>query len=426
MSSLRAIQFDLFEHVTNVYACDSSGAVSNDNLYRFVARKMGLSDDDMNLKSPVGVGAEKHSLTKRAVRWHQQTLKSLGLLERVSRGVWQLTSKGKSQLTKIHSDFAVMAFSTDLGIAILGSNTKVFGRLNEPITLCVTSPPYMLKRERNYGNLHNEQDYIDFVCKSFDGVVKNLVPGGSIVLNVSNDIFEDGSPARSMYCEELLIALRNRFGLHLMDRLVWESNKPPGPIQWASKQRVQMNVSYEHLFWMTNDPFKVRSDNRRVLQPHTDSHKKLMRAGGDKRNASYSDGAYTLRAGKSFASETAGRIPRNILKIPNTCADKRGLIKIANEMGMPIHGATMPLALPKFLIQFLTSDSEEELVVDQFGGWLRTAKAAQELGRRWVTCDNVYEYLRVGAEGFRNYDGFCSRLSSLGGGMQGLRNFQAS
>ncbi|MHB0929514.1 MAG: DNA methyltransferase, partial [Candidatus Nanopelagicales bacterium] len=72
----------------------------------------------------------------------------------------------------------------------------------------------------------------------------------------------------------------------------------------------------------------------------------------------------------------------------------------------PVHGATLPLGLAKFLIQFLTGEGDEELVVDPFGGWGRTAKAAEELGRRWILSELMYEYARGTAEGFRGAPGF--------------------
>jgi site-specific DNA-methyltransferase (cytosine-N4-specific) len=332
----------------------------------------------------------------------------MGLIERAARGAWSLTEKGKNKLTPAQPAVAMLAFNTDLGIAIWGACETVFSSVNQPITLCVTSPPYLLSNPRDYGNPKTEREYLDFIVRSLEPIVKNLVPGGSICLNISNDIFMKGSPARSMYCERLLLALHDQLGLQLMDRLVWESNKPPGPIQWASKQRVQLNVSYEHVYWMTNDPLRVRSDNRRVLQAHTDKHLKLIQGGGEQRTASYSDGAYSIREGKSFAADTAGKIPRNILKIANTCSDKRMLARKARELGLPIHGATMPLALAKFIIQFLTGEGEDELVVDPFGGWLRTAKAAEDLGRPWLVSELMYEYIRGSAESFRTAPGFAA------------------
>jgi site-specific DNA-methyltransferase (cytosine-N4-specific) len=400
------MQLDLFQYVADVYALNSQGTIRNADLYQSAAKLAGISHEEVNKQSPIGKEGKQYSVLKRKMRWHQQSLKQMGLIERASRGAWKITEKGKKQLTKAEPNVAMLAFSTHLGIAIWGACERVFGSINEPITLCVTSPPYLLRSPRDYGNPKGEREYIDFIITSLEPIVKNLVKGGSICLNISNDIFESGSPARSMYCERLLITLHDQLGLKLMDRLVWESNKPPGPIQWASMQRFQLNTSYEHVYWLTNDPACVRSDNRRVLEEHTKAHLDLIKRGGEQRNASYGDGAYTLRAGKSYSKQTGGKIPRNIIKIANNCSDKRQLSKVATEMGLPVHGATMPLDLAKFLIRFLTGTGEEELVVDPFGGWFRTAKAAEELGRRWISSELMYEYSLGASQAFKHAPGF--------------------
>ena len=124
--------------------------------------------------------------------------------------------------------------------------------------------------------------YIDWIRKMLAPVVRNLVPGGSICLNISNDLFEPGLPSRSLYRERLVIALCDRFGLRKMDELIWHNaSKPPGPVRWASIERSQLNVGYEPVYWFTNDPTRVRSNNRRVLQAHSDKHLKLINAGGE-------------------------------------------------------------------------------------------------------------------------------------------------
>jgi site-specific DNA-methyltransferase (cytosine-N4-specific) len=193
-----------------------------------------------------------------------------------------------------------------------------------------------------------------------------------------------------------------------MDTLIWNNpSKPPGPIQYASKLRVQLNTGYEPVFWFTNDPHRVLSDNRRVLQPHTPRHLQWLRtvqeAGRCPREAVYGDGAYRLRA-NSYANETQGSIPKNVLRIGHSCADTRQYRQDAQGLGLPVHGAMMPLALPRFLIEFLTRRGD--LVLDLWGGTAKTAIAAENLDRRWFIFEIFAEYLRAGAERFRRYAGY--------------------
>lgn len=235
-----------------------------------------------------------------------------------------------------------------------------------------------------------------------------MVQGGSLCLNISNDVFESGLPSRSMYVERLLLALHDRLGLHLMDRLIWENpSKPPGPIAWASKERVQLNVGYEPIYWLTNDPRHVRSNNRRVLEKHTEQHMKLIQAGGEQRTQTFSDGAYNLRPGR-FGNTTEGRIPKNVLTFGHSCKDQRQYKRMARDAGLPPHGAPMPLKLASFLVEFLSES--DDLVVDPFGGSFTTAKAAERLGRRWLSTECMLEYVLGGAQRFQDAPGFAQRL----------------
>jgi hypothetical protein len=400
------MQLNLFEGVSNAYASAPNHKLSNEDLYRIVAQGSGIDQDRLEERVPIGQSGQRHNLIKRQVRWHQQSMKVMGLIEHVDgkRGLWQLTEKGKSKLTRIRKGAAMLAYSTDLGMAIWGDCHDVFSCLDQPIMLALTSPPYPLSHKRAYGN-PSVDEYVDFICRALEPVVKRMAPQGSIALNISNEIFETKSPARSLYREKLVLAVCERLGLYKMDEFIWHNpSKPPGPIQYASIQRNQLNAAWEPVYWFALDPNAVKADNRRVLEPHTDSHMKLMAAGGEQRNTRHSDGAYRKRSGKSFSNVTEGKIPRNVLTISHTCGEHRSHNKTMAKMGLPAHGAPMPMALATFLIRFLTEVND--LVVDMFGGSGTTAFAAESLERRWLTTEVMYEYARGSAERFRESEGF--------------------
>lgn len=402
-STQAARQIDLFEHVAGAYAQPASGRLTNEDLYRMAAGRAGMSPSALNEKAPIGHSGTKRSVIKRAIRWHQQSLRHLGLIERVEgeRGVWELTEAGKSKLRKVRDGVAVLGFSTDLGVAIWSNCSRVFERWDEPIFLALTSPPYPLRRPRAYGNPPIE-DYIDFICASIEPIVRNLVKGGNVVLSLG-DVFEQGSPAKSTYIEELTIALRKRLDLYLMNRIVWESNKPPGPIQWASKERMQLNEGYEFCLWFCNDPNNCIADNRRSLEPHTERHKKLIAKGGEQRVAVNGDGAYRLKHG-SYGRPTEGRILRNVFHISNNCPSQRAYKRLAKELGLVPHGATMPLNLARKLVRFMTDVGQ--LVVDPFSGSMTTPLACELEKRAWAATDTVLDYVRGGAERFVHCAGF--------------------
>jgi site-specific DNA-methyltransferase (cytosine-N4-specific) len=364
---IQAQQCDLFSVVASAYA--DRGALANTELYDAIAVTTGL---DLEAKQPIGRAGVPRSVWKRQVRWQQQTLKALGVLERVpgERGAWRLAAS-ENGLSMAKPGVALLGFSTNLGLAIWGDCSTALAGLDQPITLIVSSPPYPIQKARQYGGTADTEAYIDFICRAIEPAIKALAPGGSLCLNVSNDVFEAGRPSRSLYLERLTLAIADRFGMSLMDRLIWHNpSKPPGPVAWASKQRVQLNVSWEPVLWFTNDPTRISADNRRVLEAHTMQQLALMKAGGESRETSYGDGAYRIRPG-AFASETKGHIPRNILTRGHRCADTLRYRDDAMRLGLPVHGAMQPLSIPDFLIRFLSKAGD--LVVDPFGGTPRPA-----------------------------------------------------
>ncbi|OGU23746.1 MAG: DNA methyltransferase [Hydrogenophilales bacterium RIFOXYD1_FULL_62_11] len=373
--------------------------VTNDQLYRTAVAQAGVDPGHLSTRAKVGRSGEQHNLLKRKIRWYQQTARALGFIERVpgKRGVWRMTQAGRDKLTIAPPNVSLVAFSTELGVALWSTWENVFPRLEERIDLVLTSPPYALRAPRRYGNPTAEQ-YVDFICKALEPLVANLSDGGIITLNISNDIFEKGSPARSLYRERLVIALHDRLQLFKLDELVWvNTSKPPSPYQWSSRTRQQLNCGYEPVYVFTNNPAAARSDNRRVLQPHTDQHQRLIDRGGEAKARSSSDGAYRIKPG-SYGNATAGKIPRNVITMGHRCADQVKVKRAAREAGLPVHGAAMPLQLASFLVQYLSRPGD--LVADPFAGTLTTAKAAEINGRRWIATDSALEYLLAGSSRF--------------------------
>lgn len=398
---------DSLAEVLQAYADAPTGRMPNERLYARAARRAGKPLEQFLERRPIGRTGQAHSPDARRVRWHQQTLKAKGWLEPVpgERGSWQLTQAGRKALTPQRPARVMIAFSTDLGVALWGSCADVFGQLDEPITLCLTSPPYPLAKPRAYGNPPLAL-YVDWLCTQLEPIARNLVRGGTIALNVGNDVFEPGLPSRSTYRERLVIALCDRLGLHKMDELVWHNpTKPPGPVRWASMDRMQLNVAWEPVYVFCNDPRACLADNRRVLQEHTERHLRLIRRGGPGYERDGNDGAYRLRP-SSYSNMTAGRIPRNLLTFVQSRgdADLRRARAAARAAGLPVHGAAMPFELADFLVRYLCPASG--LVVEPFHGWGTTPYAAEVNGRPWIASELMGEYVVGSAERFAGFPGF--------------------
>jgi site-specific DNA-methyltransferase (cytosine-N4-specific) len=404
-------QPDLFEPLLEAYGSAQEGQLANHELYARLSAALDVDEAFWAAKEPVGRSQELICIPKRRVRWLQQTMKELGLLERTAdRGVWRVTARGQEQLARnrprdltiAQPGTVLLGFSTKLGIALWANARDAFTRISEPVHLCLTSPPYPLQRARAYGN-PQEREFSDWICYQLEPVVRLLAKGGSVVLNIGQDLFMPGSPERSLYLERAVLDLQQRLGLSLMDRIPWVSPKPPGPTRWACVGHQQLVHAYEPCLWFTNDPVNCFADNRRVLRPHSEQHLRLLARGGERRKVSYGDGAHRIRPG-SFGNASEGTLPRNVLHYPHDVREQARLRKAAAAAGLPAHGAMMPRALARFFIEFLTLPGH--LVADLFAGMATTAAAAEETGRRWVTTERVAEYVAGSALRFAGADDF--------------------
>lgn len=404
-------QLELFGAVLNAYV-QSPGSLANEVLYTELSKQGIVPVDHWERRVPIGQDGALHSPMKRTARWIQQTLKALNLIAPTNlRGHWEATEKGRAALRKNDEErlcpaphgYVALGFSTKLGMALWGNCKDVVTHIDGEVHCLLTSPPYPLARPRAYGG-PDRQEFIDFITSCLEPVMKRLAKGASIALSLSNDIFEPGSPARSLYLSYLTVALHERLGLSLMDQLCWYNpSKAPGPVQWASKKRVQLNVGYEPILWFTNSPQHVFSNNQRVLQPHTARHQRLIAQGGEQRSGVYGDGANVMRPG-AFSNPTEGRIPRNVLQFGHRCHSQDQMRAKLQQLGLPAHGATMPLELARFLVNFLAAPGM--LTLDLFAGWQTTGLACEEAGVRWVGVERMLGYVLGSAHRFEAKEGF--------------------
>lgn len=389
-------QLSLFDAVTQVYRRDGEAVVQQEELYSQVAELMHLSKEQTSAESTLSDGST-FNVFKRDCRWVQQRLKAKGVLERVDRGMWSLTKAGKDELTEIQPGYVCLAFSTELGVCLWGDAQTVGQKvIDQPINLILSSPPY-LGPNRNYGVFSDERKWVDFIVEALDPYVQKMAPGAGLVLNVGNDSFEKGRPARSIGIERLVIAIHDELGLSLVDRVVWKGNKCPGPTQWSFIRRYMLRSGFEFALCFTNDTDAMCFDNRRVLEDHSDQYLKWCREGGQKKE--WQNSSYRKKAG-AFSQTTVKRskIPSNVLEMGVRHADMIQVKKYAQEHGLPEHTAMFPVAFAEFFIKWATRRGD--LVLDLFGGTMSVAAAAEKLGRRWMSCDKVYEFIQMGASRF--------------------------
>ena len=95
-------QLDLLAAVLDSFT--ESESLTNIELYEAVAEKLNISQNSLNKTIPIGSKKQSCSPIKRSIRWAQQSLKASGMIERIDRGCWSTTGKGKIKLSQIAAD----------------------------------------------------------------------------------------------------------------------------------------------------------------------------------------------------------------------------------------------------------------------------------------------------------------------------------
>src|SRR2546425_2032524 len=97
-------------------------------------------------------------------------------------------------------------YETGLGSAYLGDCLKLIKRLpDESVNLIVTSPPFALHRQKEYGNVA-PKEYVPWFSPFADEFHRVLSDDGSLVIHIGGTWIE-GRPSKSLYTYKLLLSL---------------------------------------------------------------------------------------------------------------------------------------------------------------------------------------------------------------------------
>ena len=274
-------------------------------------------------------------------------------------------------------------YETDEGAAYLGDSLEGIGRLPDAsIDLIVTSPPFALRKKKEYGNVEASK-YVEWFEPFSEQFYRLLKDTGSLVIHIGGS-WNKGVPTRSLYQYELLLALCRKF--HLAHEFYWfNPAKLPSPAEWVTVRRVRVKDAVDQLWWLSKTEFP-KADNRRVLQQYSESMEQLLKNGyKSKKRPSGHD------ISSNFSKVNEGAIPPNIFTVANT--DSNGhYLRACRESQIKPHPARYPITLPDFFIRFLTDAGDT--VVDPFAGSNTTGESAEQLGRHWLAFEINEEYLR--------------------------------
>ena len=275
-------------------------------------------------------------------------------------------------------------YRTDLGEAYLGDSLMLLPRIpSGSVNLILTSPPFALKRKKEYGN-EDEDKYVDWFMGFARELHRVLAPDGSFVLDLGG-AYMPGFPVRSIYMFELLVRLVKESGFYLAQEFYhYNPARLPAPAEWVNVRRIRVKDSVNVVWWLSKSQ-NPKADNRKVLKPYSESMKGLLKNGY---KAKLRPSGHDIS--DKFSRDNGGAIPPNLLELANTDSNSN-YQKMCRAAGIKIHPARFPAGFADFFIKFLTN--EGDLVFDLFAGSNTTGCVAQGLGRRWIASELSEEYL---------------------------------
>jgi DNA modification methylase len=142
-------------------------------------------------------------------------------------------------------------YETALGQAFLGDSLEVMKELpDNSINLILTSPPFALTRQKEYGN-KLEQEYIDWFLQFSNEFHRLLKDDGSLVIDLGG-AYLPGHPVRSIYQYELLVRLCREQNFFLAQEFFhYNPARLPTPAEWVTVRRIRVKDSVNVVWWLS-------------------------------------------------------------------------------------------------------------------------------------------------------------------------------
>ncbi len=309
-------------------------------------------------------------------------------------------------------------YQTTFGAAFHGDSCELLRLIpDRTVNLVLTSPPYALHFKKEYGNA-SKSEYVDWFLPFARQILRILREDGSFVLNIGGS-YNPRVPTRSLYHFRLLLALVEEEGFHLAQECFWYNPaKMPMPAEWVTVRRIRIRDSVEYVWWLSKTPWP-KSSNLAVLKQYSPDMIRLNRNGV---KTAIRPSGHVIRSTFDKIS-SGGSIPPNVteaelaeeqfpesmLKFGNN-ASNDAFTKRCKDLGLKVHPARFPPALPEFFIRMLTG--EDDLVVDPFAGSNTTGLVAENLKRRWIAIESVREYLEASKVRFEQSKSLGQRLNT--------------
>jgi len=144
-------------------------------------------------------------------------------------------------------------YETELGAAFQGDSRELLEELpDNSIDLIVTSPPFALQNEKEYGN-KDQDSYNDWFMEFIPEVRRVLQPHGSFIVEIGG-AFKKGMPERSLYQWKLLTRIVEEGDLKFAQDWYWYNpNKLPSPIEWVNVRKLRGVDAVTQMWWFSKE-----------------------------------------------------------------------------------------------------------------------------------------------------------------------------
>lgn len=225
------------------------------------------------------------------------------------------------------------------------------------VDLIFADPPYNIKKA-DWDTFESQQHYVDWSLKWIEQASRILKPTGSLYVCGFSEILADIKlPALRYFqsCKWLIWHYKNKANL---------SN------DWGRSHESILHFRKTKNFNLNIDNIRIPYSSHTLKYPEH-PQAETSRYGNKGKND-----------GRVWNPHPKGAKPRDVIEIPTTCNGMNEKTK---------HPTQKPEELVRKFV--LSSSSRGDTVVDPFVGSGTTLVVAEQLGRKWLGCDIVPQYL---------------------------------
>lgn len=223
------------------------------------------------------------------------------------------------------------------------------------VDLIFADPPYNIKKAE-WDTFESQQEYIDWSMKWIEEASRVLKQNGTMYICGFSEVLADLKHPASRYFA----------GVRW---IVWHyKNKANLGKDWGRSHESLLHLRKSKKFTFNVDDVRIPYGAHTLKYPSHPQAESSAYGGGKKRS-------------DTWQPNPLGAKPKDVIEVPTTC----------NGMG---ETTPHPTQKPEELVRkfILASSNVDDVILDPFSGSGTTITVAQQLGRKWLACDQSAEY----------------------------------